>query len=102
MIIKIILETRTVTPIPPTQMAMSITPTTITETVTELKQSQKLFTHAVRHVVRQTIPQRDAIVEPMQPIDRLPGREDWKDKIRSKKEPVKMAQLKLIRLQPKI
>ena len=85
MIIKIILETRTVTPIPPTQMAMSITPTTITETVTEPKQSQKLFTHPVKHVVRRTIPQRDAIVEPMQPIDRLPGREDRKDKIRSKK-----------------
>ena len=88
--------------IPPTQMAMSITTTTITETVTELKQSQKLSTHPVRHVVKQTIPQKDAIVEPMQPIDRLPGREDRKDKIRSKKEPVKMAQLKLIRLQPKI
>ena len=83
-------------------MAMSITPTTITETVTELKQSQKLSTHPSRHVVKQTIPQRNAIVEPMQPIDRLPGREDRKDKIRSKKEPVKMAQLKLIRLQPEI
>ena len=81
-------------------MAISITPTTITETVTELKQSGKLSTHPVRHVVKQTIPQRDAIVEPMQPIDRLPGREDRKDKIRSKKEPVKMAQLKLIRLRP--
>ena len=83
-------------------MAMSKTPTTLTGTVTELKQSQKLFTHPVRHVVKQTIPKRDAIVEPMQPIDRFPGREDRKDKIRSKKEPVKMAQLKLIRLQPKI
>ena len=73
MINKIIQETRTVTPIPPTQMAKSITPTTIAETVTELKQSQKLFTHPVRHVVKQTILQRDAIVEPMQPIDRLPS-----------------------------
>ena len=98
MIIKIILETRTVTPIPPTQMAMSITPTTTTEKVTELKQSQKLFTHPVRHVVRQTIPQRDAIVEPMQPMDHLLGREDRKDKIRSKKEPIKMTRMKLIRL----
>ena len=51
---------------------------TTTETVTELKESQNLFTHPVRHVVRQTIPQRDAIMEPMQPIDRLPGREDRK------------------------
>ena len=40
--------------------------------------------------------------EPMQPIDRLPGREDRKDKIRSKKEPIKMTRMKLIRLQPKI
>ena len=80
--------------------AMTVTPTTIPGTVTELKQSQKLFTHPVRHVVRQTIPQRDAIVEPMQLIDRLPGREERKDKISSNKEPVKMAQLKLIRLQP--
>ena len=47
--------------------------TTITETVTEPKESQKLFTHPVRHVARQTIPQRDAIREPMQPIDRLPA-----------------------------
>ena len=81
---------------------MSTTLTTTTETVTELNESQKLFTHPVRHVVRQTNPQRDAIMEPMQPIDRLPGREDRKDKIRSKKEPIKMTRLKLIRLQPKI
>ena len=32
----------------------------------------------------------------------LPDREDWKDKIRSKKEPIKMTQMKLLRLQPKI
>ena len=55
-------------------MAMPIIQTTTTETVTELKESQKLFTHPVGHVVRQTIPQRDAIMEPMQLIDRLPGR----------------------------
>ena len=39
---------------------------------------------------------------PMQPIDRLPGREDRKDKIRSKKEPIKMTRRKLLRLQPEI
>ena len=36
---------------------MSTILTTTTETVTELKESQKLFTHPVRHVARQTIPQ---------------------------------------------
>ena len=81
---------------------MPIFQTTTTKTVTELKESQKLFNHPVRHVVRQTIPQRDAIMEPMQLIDRLPGKEDRKDKIRSKKEPIKMTRMKLVKLQPKI
>ena len=88
--------------IPLTQTATSTILTTTTETVTELTESQKLFTHPVRHVVKQTIQQRDTIMEPMQPIDRLPGREDRKDKIRSKKEPIKMTQMKLLRLQPRI
>ena len=85
---KIIPETKTVTPIPLTRTVMS-TKTTITETVTELKESQKLFTHPVRHVAKQTIPQRNVILEPMQPIDRLPGTEDRKDRTRSQKEPTK-------------
>ena len=86
------------TPLPPTATSTILTTTTTTETVTEPKESQKLFIHPVRHVARQTIPQRDAILEPMQPIDRLPGREDRKDKIRSKKEPIKMTQMKIARL----
>ena len=92
-------------PIPLTQTAMSaIVTTTTTKTVTEPKESQKLLTHPVRHVARQTVPQRNVIMEPMQLIDRLPGRKDRKDKIRSKKEPIKMTRmkLKLLRLQPKI
>ena len=101
-IIKIIQETKTVMPITLTRAAMSTILITTTETVTEQKESQELFTHPVRHVTRQTIPQRNVIVEPMQQIDRLPGREDRKDKIRSKKEPIKMTQVKLLRLQPKI
>ena len=84
--------------IPLTRTATSTILTTTTERVTEPKESQKLFTHPVRHVARQTIPQRDAIMEPMQPIDRLPGRGDRKDKIRSKKEPFKMTQMKTVRL----
>ena len=88
-------------PIPLTQTAMSKILTTATETVTEPKESQKLFTHPARHVARQTIPQRNVIKEPMQLIDRLPGRKDQKDQIRSKKEPIKMTRMKLLRLQPK-
>ena len=92
-----------VMPIPLTRTAMStILTTTTTETVTEPKENQKLFTHPVRHVARQTIPQRNVIMEAMQLIDHLPGREDRKDKIRSKKEPIKKTRMKLLRLQPKI
>ena len=80
-----------------TRTATSTILTTTTETVTEQK-NQKLFTYPVRHVSRQTIPQRDAIMEPMQPIDRFPGKRDRKDKIRSKKEPFKMTQMKTARL----
>ena len=39
----------------------------------EPKQSLKLFTHPVRHVERQTTPQRNDTLEPMQPIDRPPA-----------------------------
>ena len=88
-IIEIILKTKTVMPIPLTRTAMSTILTSATETVIEPKANQKLFTHPVRHVARQTIPQRNVIMEPMQQIDRLHGREDRKDKIRSKKEPIK-------------
>ena len=87
---KIILETKTVTPIPLTRTATSTIPTTTTKTVTEPKESQKLFTHPVRHVERQIIPQRNAIMEPIQQIDRFPGKEDRKNKIMSKKESTKM------------
>ena len=89
------------TPIPLTRTVMSTT-TTITETVTELKESQKLFTHPMRHEKKQTTPQENVILEPMQPIDRLPGIEDRKDRIKSQKEPTKMTLTKLPRLQPKI
>ena len=74
-IIKIILETKTLTPLPLTQTATSTIITT-TKTKTKPEESQKLFTHPVRHVARQTIPQRNATTEPMQPIDRLLGKEE--------------------------
>ena len=99
-ITKIIPETKTVTPIPLTRTVMS-TKTTITETITKLKQSRKLSTHPVRHVEKQTTPQRNATLEPRQPTDRLPGTENRKDKIRYQREPIKVILMKLLKLQPK-
>ena len=78
------------------------TTTITTKTVKKLEESQKLFTHPVRHVEKQTTPQRNVILEPMQPIDRLPGIEDRKDIIRPQKEPTKVTLLRLPRLQPKM
>ena len=100
--IKKILETETVMPIALTRTATSTIIITTTKTVTDPKESRKLFIHPVRHVARQTIPQRNATMEPMQPIDRLAATEDRKDKISFKKEPTKMTRMKLFRLQPKI
>ena len=88
-------------PIPLIRTATSTILTTTTKTVIEPKESQKLFTHPVRHVARQTILKRTAIMEPMHSLDRLPGRKDQRDKIRSKKEPIKMTRMKLLKLQPK-
>ena len=55
------------------------------------EKNPKLLINPVRHVGRQTTPQRKTNMEPTQPKDRLPGTEDRKDKIRSKKQPIKMA-----------
>ena len=60
-------------------MRTTVIRTTTTKTAKELKENQKLFIHPVRHVERQTAPQRNATMEPMQPIDRLPGTEDRED-----------------------
>ena len=99
--IKIIPETKTVQPIPLTRTVMSTTITT-TKTVTKQKESRELSTDPVRHVGKQTTPQKNATLEPMQPIDRLPGIEDRKDKIRCQREPTKVTLMKLLKLQPKI
>ena len=66
------------------------------------EKSRKLSTHPVRHVKKQTTPQRNAILEPMQPTDRLSGIEDRKDKIKYEREPTKVTLMKLLKLQPKI
>ena len=62
---KILLETKTVTPILVNRSATPTIKTTTTKTALEPKESQKLFIHPVRNVARQTIPQRIAIMEPM-------------------------------------
>ena len=101
-ILKMNLQIKTVGPIPLTQTATStITTTTTTQTVTEWRENQILFTHTVRHVEKQTILQRNATLEPMQLIDRLPGTEDRKDRIRCQREPIKVILMKLLKLQPK-
>ena len=100
--IKIIPETKTVSPIPLTRTSMPTTKVTTTKTVTERKESRKLFNHPVRHVEKQTTPQTNATLEPMQPIDRLPGIKDRKDKIRYQREPIKVTLMKLLKLQPKL
>ena len=69
------LETKTVPPKPLTGTTMPIIIVT-TKTVTEPKKGLEVFTHPVRHVGKQTTPQKNATMEPMQPIDRLPGKED--------------------------
>ena len=100
-IIKMIPETKTMPPIPLIRTVMSTTITT-TKTVTKLKESQKLSTHPVRHVEKQTTPKRKTTLEPMQPIDRLPGIQDRKDKITYQREPIKVTLMKLLKLQPTI
>ena len=101
-ILKSILEPKTVAP---TTLSRTKTQTIITKTpklVTELRKSQELFIHPVRHVGRQTTPQRKTTMEPMKPNHRLPCKDDRKDRIRSKKEPIKMTRMKLLRPQPNI
>ena len=61
----------------------------------------KTVSPPLRHVEKQTTPQRNATLEPMQPID-PPGIEDRKDKIRFQREPIKVILMKLLKLQPKI
>ena len=85
-----------------TRTATSTIITTTRKTVTKLKESQKLFTHPVRRVGKQTTPEKKATLEPIQSIARLPGTEHRKDRIRSKREPAKMTGMKLFGLQPEI
>ena len=66
------------------------------------ERNPKTSTHPVRHVGKQTTPQKNATLEPMQPIDCLPGKQDRKDKIRYQRGPTKVTLMKLLKLQPKV
>ena len=61
-----------------------------------------MLTHPVRHVEKQSTPQRNATLEPVQPIGRLPGTEDRRDRIKSQREPIKVTLRNFLKLQPKI
>ena len=78
-------------------------PNNITKKSTLIEQkSQKLFTHPVRHVEKQTTPQRNAVLEPMQPIDHLRETLYQKDRVMSSKETTKTIQAMMFKLQLKI
>ena len=61
-----------------------------------------LSSHPVRPVVKLTISQRNVTSEQKQLIDRFPGIDDRKDRIRSNKETFKTIQMWIIKLQPKL
>ena len=80
-ILKFIQEIETVTPITISQTTTpTIITTSTTKTVTELKGSQKLFIHPLRHVERRTTPYRDVMLEPMQQTGHFPGRANLKNR----------------------
>ena len=69
------METETVTSMTLSQTATPTIKTTTTKrTVTELKGSQKLFIHPVKHVAKQTTLQSDVMFESMQQTCHFPGR----------------------------
>ena len=72
------LELKTKAPITlcQTPAPTAITITTTIKTVTELNESQKLFTNRVRYMEKPTTSQINVTLEPLQPIDRLLGTED--------------------------
>ena len=76
-----------------TTIETKITTKITTKTVTELKDSQKLFIHHVRHVGRQTTPQRNATLEPGQPRDNLPGTEDRVPERTNQNDPNEISQV---------
>ena len=54
----------------------------------------------VRHAVELTTPQKDAILEQMQRIDRLHEIDDRKDRTKASKMMLKTSQMEMSKLQP--
>ena len=101
---KRVVETETVAPITLIQTTTATLTTTkrrTTKTVTEPKESLNLFNHPVRHVTKQTTPQKKTNMDLTQPLERLPGKEDRKSRIRSHNVTIKVFQMRLLKLQPK-
>ena len=73
-----------------------------TQTLRKIKKTEDLdlSTHPVRPVVKPAIPQKNVILEQMQRLDRLPGTDDRKDRIRSQKEMPKTMKMGIFKLQP--
>ena len=101
-VLKIVLETGTVTPIPHCLSTTTATTTKTTETVIQQIESRNLFSHLVGHMEEQTTPQKNAFLEPIEQIDRLPGTKETGKMNSSPAEITKAIQLKVLRLQPKI
>ena len=79
-------------------------PTKPTQTMhtTEMTENQGLLTPLGVTVVKPTLPQKYATLELTQPIDRFPGADDRKDKLRSINGTLRTIQMKVLQLQPKI
>ena len=56
----------------------------------------------VKHVAEQTTPQRDATLEQMQRTDRLPRIDGRKDRTRVSRIMLKITQMEMSKLQPKL
>ena len=87
----------------------TLTPTTKLQTMSKEtkkiikdKEDQDLSSHPVRHVVELTTPQRNAIYEQMQRIDRLHEIDDRKDKTKASEIMLKTTQMEMSKLQPKL
>ena len=102
-------RTRIVPPITTVKVAKTLAPTKKllripmqTIQIFKRKEDLHLSTYLVRPVVKLTIPQRNLILEQTQRIDRLPGTNDQKDKIKSNREMPKATQMAIFKLQPKL
>ena len=96
----------TITMVVPKQ---TLTPTTELQTIPKqaiqiIRETEDLdlSAHPVKLVVELTTPQRNAILEQTQQIDRLSGIDDQKDKTKSSKEMHKATQMGMSKLQPRL